>query len=259
MGKPAPQWKIVMLSPHCDDIALSLGAFLLAQCGNADVQIITVFSFSACTVDDTIKGSAMVSAIRKAEDERFVKSLGQNVWAVWWDRKDAPLRLSIPDEAVFHSEPSCTDFDEMLRIVRKVKREYSKVDLLLAPMALGYHIDHIVVRNAALDLLAEGFPVAFYEDIPYADGYSLGKIDEYAAHLVSLAGQELDLCAIETGITIEEKVALISCYRSQMDSRTENRVRSHAIGCSVNSVVERVWASRRALCAIQNVLKGGGA
>jgi LmbE family N-acetylglucosaminyl deacetylase len=259
MGKPPPQWKVVMLSPHCDDIALSLGAFLLAQCGNADVQIITVFSFSACTADDAIEDSAMVTAIRKAEDERFVKSLGQNVGALWWDRKDAPLRLSIPDKAVFHSKPSCTEYDEILHIVRSVKREYLKSDLLLAPMALGCHIDHIVVRNAALDLLAEGFPVAFYEDIPYAADYSLSEIDEYAAHLVSLAGQELDLCAIETGITIEEKIALISCYRSQMDSRTESRVRSHAVECSVNTVVERVWASRKALCAIQNVLRGGGA
>ena len=249
-----------MLSPHCDDIALSLGGFLLAQCGKAYFQIITVFSLSACTADDTIENSAVITTIRKAEDVLFIESLGRNVGTKWMDREDAPLRLHIADEAVFSSDISYIDLSEMRHIADKVKeeKEYRNLDLLFAPMALGQHTDHTLVRNAVLELLAEGFPVAFYEDIPYAADYSLGEIDEYAAHLKKLAGQELAQCAIETGITIDEKVALLSCYRSQMDSRTESRVRSHAARCSTNSVVERVWASKKALCAIHNVLKGGG-
>ena len=247
----------VFISPHSDDIALSLGAFLWARRFALRIRIVTVFSVTSNTADDSISDSRIVTSMRKAEDARFAALLGPGVAVHWLDREDAPLRLHIPDEAVFRFDLSSEDLSEKRHLVNKVKVEYGSFDLLLAPMALGQHIDHTVVRNAALELLAEGFPVAFYEDIPYAADSSLAEIGEYAAHLVNLAGQELDLCAIETGVTIEKKVALISCYRSQMDSRTESRVRSHAARCSVNSVVERVWASKKALCAIHNSLRGG--
>lgn len=248
---------MVLLSPHSDDIALSLGASLLGWSAVSRLQIATVFSISNCTADDSVMNSPVVSIVRKAEDIAFIAFLGQETNIVWWDREDAPLRRNIPDESVFHSEPSPIDLDESLYIMDRIRMEYRYIDILFAPMAIGRHIDHIVVRNAALELLAEGFPVAFYEDLPYAADSSLVEIDEYAACLANLAGQELSLCPIETGIFIEEKVALISCYRSQMESRTESRVRSHAGRCSSNSVVERVWASKKALCTIHKLHKGG--
>jgi LmbE family N-acetylglucosaminyl deacetylase len=247
--------RILAISPHSDDVAFSLGAYLLGQCAVSHIQLVTVFSISKSTTDEIIKDSAVISEIRKAEDSRFVESLGQAMRVVWLDREDAPLRLHIPDEAVFNFEPPYIDLSEVWYVLNKVKVEYGSFDLLLAPMALGCHIDHVIVRNTALKLLEEGLPVVFYEDLPYAADFSLAEIDEHAEQLGSLAGKKLELFTIETGMTIGKKIALLSCYRSQMDSRTESRVRSHADRFSDNSVVERVWASANSLSAIQHTLK----
>lgn len=247
---------VVLLSPHSDDIALSLGAFLHGNCKAWHIQIITVFSISESTADDSIKNPSVVSAIRKAEDGNFIESLGRNVEVVWLDRRDAPLRLNISDKEVFNSEPSILDLFEVQNIMTKVKMKYGNCDLLLAPMAIGKHIDHIVVRNAAIGLLKQDFPVAFYEDLPYAADSSLAKLDEYSRLLGSMTEQQLEMFAIETGVTIEEKITLLSCYRSQMDSSIENRVRFHSNRYCQDLTVERVLASKKALPVIQHLLKG---
>ncbi len=257
-GKPTKHFNAVMLSPHSDDVALSLGAFLLARSILLNVNIITAFSISECTADDSINDSAIVSSIRKAEDVNFANSLCGHVEVSWLDRQDAPLRLHIPDEAVFSSNPFYMSRDEVQHLADKIKEECCNVDLLFAPMGLGKHIDHIVVRNAALELLKDGFPLVFYEDIPYAADLSLMDIDKNAKQLEYLTGQSLELFPIKTDVTIEKKLALLSCYRSQMDSRTESRVRLHASRTTGNSVVERVWVSKSSLPGMKLIIEGIG-
>ncbi len=248
-------FNVVMLSPHSDDIALSLGAFLRRRDSALYVRIVTVFSVTNNTADDLISSPYIVTSMRKGEDASFGVAVGPGVALSWLDREDAPLRLQIHDEAVFSFDLSYLDLNEVRHVVDKVKVEYGSCDLLFAPMALGQHIDHLVVRNAALELLSEGFAVVFYEDIPYAADFSLSEIDEHVVQLGALAGQGLELCIIETGVAIEEKIALLSCYRSQMDSRTESRVRSYAERCGGNSVVERVWVPKLSLPKLQCILK----
>ena len=255
-GKPTKHFNVAMLSPHSDDVALSLGAFLLGRCSALNIDIITAFSISECTADDSINDSAIVSSIRKAEDVIFANSLCGHVKVSWLDMQDAPLRLHITDEAVFNSKPSYMSWDEVQYLKAKMKKECCNFDLLFAPMGLGKHIDHIVVRNAALELLKDGFPLIFYEDIPYAADLSLTDIDENAKQLECLSGQSLELFPIETDVTIEKKLGLLSCYRSQMDSRTESRVRLHANRTTGNSVVERVWASKNSLPGMKLIIEG---
>lgn len=249
----------VLLSPHSDDIALSLGAFLRGRDFALCVRIVTVFSVSNNTVDNSISDSHVVTSMRKGEDARLGAALGSGVSVSWLDRKDAPLRLHIPDKAVFSCALSHEDLSQVRHIVEEMKAENDRVDLFFAPMGLGRHIDHLVVRNAALELLSDGFAVVFYEDLPYAADSSLAEIAGCASRLGALAGQELEVVAIETGVTIEEKVDLLLCYRSQIDSRTESRVRAHAERCGGNSVVERVWVPRLSLPALLGVLKGSEA
>lgn len=254
--KQTEHFNAVMLSPHSDDVALSLGAFLLARPILLNIIIITAFSISECTADDSINDSAIVSSIRKAEDVNFANSLCGHVEVRWLDRQDAPLRLNILDESVFSSNFLYISLDEEKYLTDKIKNECCKIDLLFAPMGLGKHIDHIVVRNAALELLKYGFPLVFYEDIPYAADISLADIDENAKQLEYLTGQSLELFPLKTDVTIEKKISLLSCYRSQMDFRTESRVRLHANRTNCNSVVERVWVSKNSLPGIKLIIKG---
>jgi len=256
-GKLPQNKKAVFLSPHSDDVALSLGAFLMWKPSDVHIHIVTVFSISECTADNSITNSAIVSSIRKLEDEELIKSLSGDVKGRWLDRQDAPLRLHISDETVFHSKFTKLDMKEVQHLVSTIKVEYDGFDLIFAPIGLGTHIDHLVVRNAALELLRDGFPIVFYEDIPYAADLSLKEITEHIKELESLSGQQLDYYCIKTGISVEEKVSLLSCYRSQIDSRTESRVRSHANRIDSKTVVERVWASPNSLPSIKYILKGG--
>lgn len=246
--------RILALSPHSDDVALSLGAYLLDKCAASYIRLVTVFSISKSTTDDRIQNTAAVTSIRKAEDVAFVNALSSAAEVKWLDRKDAPLRLCIPDEAVFACDLSDADRGEIQHIVSIVKEGCGDFDLTLAPMGLGGHIDHVIVRNAALELLKEGASIVFYEDIPYAADLSLTKIGECAKQLASISGQKMDLFSIKTSVTLEKKIALLSCYHSQMDPRTESRIISHSGRLSELSIVERVWASPNVFTATQHLL-----
>jgi len=257
-GKELPSF-VVLVSPHSDDVALSLGAALLGSTKSECMHIVTVFSISKNTAADLIKDVKIVTAIRMDEDRSFFLELGRDVRAVWLGREDAPLRLGLPDESVFSCCRTDADLCETRHIVNRLRAEYSAGSLLLAPMGLGNHIDHLIVRDAALALLREGFSVGFYEDLPYAADVSENNVLEYSVQLGLLAGEELMLSAIETDIAIQEKIDLLSCYRSQMDSRTADRVRTHTERSGKGSVVERVWGPRRTVMALARCFRGARA
>ena len=53
-----------------------------------------------------------------------------------------------------------------------------KPDMILAPMAIGAHIDHVFVRNAVISIANKiNSQIYFYEDYPYADNERFFYID----------------------------------------------------------------------------------
>src|SRR5258707_10033519 len=178
-----PHLKILILSPHRDDAAFSLSiAITNWLTARHIVTILNVFTRSryapysdAAFVHENDQLS-YVSAMRLREDEHFLrrltetipKGLKNNLHMVDLKLKDAPIRLRIPLEELSDTQVNPADLAiEKIRKALAQQSEAGAMEALVLPAALGQHVDHLTVREAALPF-ATTTPSAFYEDLPYA-------------------------------------------------------------------------------------------
>lgn len=75
--------KIVVLSPHSDDAALSVGGFIRKYKEKTNISIITVFNISYWAPNISRYGNNIsineIPKIRPSEDKEYGKMLGVNV------------------------------------------------------------------------------------------------------------------------------------------------------------------------------------
>lgn len=167
---------VLVLSPHRDDAAFSCG-LLLAKLVSASIPLRIA---NVCTVSDyapyanlanSVDLTADITRLRAAEDFMFAMQLQhdfnsehQQVELLDLGWKDAPLRHTIATEDVLGA--GMVPPDEVARLVA-VFRSLAPARVVLAPLALGGHMDHRLVRLAAIDAWS-GSDLVFYEDLPYA-------------------------------------------------------------------------------------------
>ena len=160
--------RVVAVSPHLDDAAFSVGGTLarLADAGH-EVTVITCFTRSvpgptgfalACQTDKGLGPEVDYLALRRAEDRAAMAVLGAQ--PVHLDLPEAPHRgyAGAPDLfAGVHPD------DEVWREVAALLADVP-ADLLLAPQALGAHVDHLQVQRAVAGLQRAR---AWWRDSPY--------------------------------------------------------------------------------------------
>ncbi|MGH3978534.1 MAG: PIG-L deacetylase family protein [Pseudonocardiaceae bacterium] len=180
--------RVLAVSPHLDDAALSAGATLadLAAQG-ADVEVCTLFAgtppepVSAVARDFHARcglpADTSAVALRIDEDRAAMDELGARAQHRWF--LDAVYRrapdgrwLCGHDRAMFDDLP--LDQDGLLGdLSREVGRILATVDpdLVLTCAAIGNHIDHRLTSAAVLDAVKDtGVPTLLWEDLPYAAG-----------------------------------------------------------------------------------------
>lgn len=160
---------VVVLSPHLDDAALSLGAWISGQArAGARVEVWTVYT--AGPAPDTLPARLRPFgdyATRIAEDVRAVGRLGAaprhlDVWERIW--RDPPLR-SLRD--AFRSPQDPAAFTERARVAAIAAAALDTGAQVCAPLGIGNHVDHVELALGALDAALErdaGRRIAFYED-----------------------------------------------------------------------------------------------
>jgi LmbE family N-acetylglucosaminyl deacetylase len=221
--------KIVVVSPHRDDAAFSLGLTVgtWLQQGHA-VEIVDVFTrteyapfFDADSLHQNDRMS-FVSAVRKREDEAWVKmyvgQLGRGKLSLTdLNLKDAPLRLHCSLDEVLTREPDLTE-----KVTHKIKHalEQSRADAIVLPLGVGNHVDHMTARTACLPTDAQAFSLAFYEDLPYAA--RAPQTIEAAVQATSLAAavplsEAFVSEPTDVDVAVKRKFKLALCYDSQMD------------------------------------------
>ncbi len=160
---------VVVLSPHLDDAALSLGAWITGQArAGARVEVWTVYT--AGPPPDTLPERLRPFgdyATRIAEDVRAVGRLGAtprhlDVWERIW--RDPPLR-SLRDAFRTPQDPAAfTERDRAATITAAALDTGAQV---CAPLGIGNHVDHVELALGALDTALQRDArqqVAFYED-----------------------------------------------------------------------------------------------
>jgi LmbE family N-acetylglucosaminyl deacetylase len=229
----------VFLSPHSDDLALSLGGFALAEANQVDILALNIFSRSNHIVAEPMpQDPENVTRVRKAEEISYMDSIGARV--EFLDFNEAPLRG--------------TDSDAAARSVKKrveqailgFLRRNEDLDALCFPLGIGGNLDHLMVREIvsqlAPTLQAEGMELYAYEDLPYAAVHE----PEWQHVLEQIRGNGFSLSLIATDITqvLDEKCRRLELYRSQMASEYADPIRRYALarhGGSHQQAHEALW------------------
>jgi glycosyltransferase involved in cell wall biosynthesis/LmbE family N-acetylglucosaminyl deacetylase/SAM-dependent methyltransferase len=239
----------VFFSPHLDDAVLSCGGAidsLVAE--KKDVRVITIFAGE----DDNPKsafvrhlqrkwgGRADVAQLRRQEDERALQSLGvTNIEQ--WNYAEAVYRSKPDGEARCGTYEDLRTFESDDQQLAKTLTErilamnfVSPKAVLYFPLALGQHIDHRILFDVGCELVAQGQPVRFYEDFPYAEKYDA---EPY----------ELNWMPRTVSIKVSKKAEAAFAYTTQLPglggSRSNLEKRLRAVGARVksNGMTERYW------------------
>jgi LmbE family N-acetylglucosaminyl deacetylase len=214
----------IYLSPHLDDAALSCGGLIWQQTQSGkDVQVWTVcagefppgpLSVFAQVLHKRweISDDSVVTE-RRREDLLALKLLGAS-----------GQHLSIPD-AIYRRHPKTNEVlystweeiqagiapgEERLidRVVIDLANLLPKEAILVAPLTLGNHVDHLVTRVAAEQLRR---PIRYYLDFPYTREFA-----EVIMELMPAGFEQVIYPISEKGLTAWQEG--IAAYSSQLSS-----------------------------------------
>ncbi len=185
---------LIVLSPHLDDAALSCGALMVHAVQHTSVTVATLFTEGGeppYTLSGRrylhLMGARSAQALyqqRRSEDNAAWKPFGiRCVHAGLTDalfRRHArsgtwPLRARLLPELahiyptyrmhVTAGDIATADAGTLRDVCNVIQRLVgSGPSVLLAPLGVGSHVDHVLVRSAAE---CSGSPVVYYSDVPY--------------------------------------------------------------------------------------------
>lgn len=167
--------RALALSPHLDDAAFSCGGTLalLARQG-WQVTVCTAFTRSvprpggfalACQLDKGLGAEVDYMALRRAEDAAACAALRAR--PLWLDFAEAPHRGYGCAAALFAPPREEDGIVAPLAWALRAVLDPAP-DLLLAPQAVGGHVDHVQLVRALREVLPAGQPVLWWVDFPYS-------------------------------------------------------------------------------------------
>jgi LmbE family N-acetylglucosaminyl deacetylase len=176
---------LLVVSPHLDDAVLSAGGLIAAAASlGHPVVVATVFAgsptapvtsqFGRSLLEAWGLGEADPMAGRRAEDLRATAELGAR--AVHLPLLDALFRR---DSSGAHLYEDVTDVfsgfpargDPAIESARTALDEIVgdvQPALVIGPMGIGGHVDHVLVRDVVAALRPQKSHLLSYEDLPYA-------------------------------------------------------------------------------------------
>ncbi|MEX0768323.1 MAG: hypothetical protein WD029_07620 [Microthrixaceae bacterium] len=235
---------VTVVSPHFDDLPLSLGQSLrsgaLSKC---QVRERVVFGRSSWTewMRPAPERAPGVSMWRRAEEVAASVMFGFDWTAANYEEallrngpRSAPDMLNSSTDV--SSDPLIDEISDWLRAVLRVGQRPNKPPpaLLLVAAGLGGHVDHRLLAHAAAKLLGEvDTPIGFYEDRPYVTYLSATQI---ADQLQSL-GFQAESVDVSQLVQASTQAATRLCYPSQMKPFFKEAMDLDR----ANGACERVW------------------
>ncbi len=253
------QQKIInfYLSPHFDDVVFSCGGLIYEQIRQGqDALVVTIFGGTpdysrigsfARAIHKKWKSQDPVS-LRRVEDMKAVETLGAKLLqldfldCIYRQNKDnAPLYNDYESmKGIMH--PNDNNLVELIydRIVGVIQQYKHKEFQVFAPLGVGNHVDHQIVKIVGLRLLSKGYNVFFYEEIPYCLWYPEGLQDV-------IAKNENEWSSKIFSIDIKAKLNSIKPYNSQFAGlggsfrSVGKRFKKYAAMVGKGKFAERVW------------------
>jgi LmbE family N-acetylglucosaminyl deacetylase len=192
------------------------------------------------------RGREEVTEIRSAEDAAFCAKIGAAYFPL--GLPEPPLRGYKKFKSIF--DPAADPrreplYPELRARLAGAAAGRPGLAMVLAPLGLGTHIDHLMLREAAVEVGRErDLPIAFYEDLPYACDLTPEAIRSHAlAFDAGLEPRDFDLAGV-----IEAKVDLIRLYASQELPHFVRSVLDHGrrLADPGTGWMERLWLDPKA-------------
>lgn len=245
--------RLTVLSPHRDDAAFSL-ALALKRWSMAGVQISVLNFFTSSAYAPFAFDCADVSGLRAREDRRSLKTIDPRIRLLSWSLLDAPLRLPIDFGSLTNPDAFALLPAELLALSRRLRPVF-KHSLILAPLALGDHIDHRTVHQAVIDASrgrAMSSSLAFYEDLPYASWSDETLILQRVGIAEAQLGFPLSP-SLQRSRNWRFKRHAAMRYRSQVDDSMANIIARYG---EKYKNAERIWVPRHS-ARWRALLRGG--
>jgi LmbE family N-acetylglucosaminyl deacetylase len=233
---PAPPGKrrrVMVIEPHMDDAALSVGGLMLQRRADCEFLIVTMATQSVASsyraLDREFFDIKTVSGIRKAESEIVARLLwGRHIplglveatlryhpqnWTLDWFRRH--------QHAIYMYLEHSAGRDELEQWTSTIATAIADLqpEEIWMPLGVGMHVDHQLTRHACLNImranpkLVEQCVCRFFQDVPYAG--------DYRAHTAALvkalggAGARLEEERVDITTVMPEKLHLVSIFASQ--------------------------------------------
>jgi len=250
--------RILVVEPHCDDAALSIGATMWKMRHEVEFHLLTMASRSNYTSAFQLHRDrfdrAEITAIRKAEGELFAMHLGGEYHCA--GLSEATLRYNDSDwdldfftahevsTAISNNRRAPTAvLEAWTERLRHFLTENPSFDEIWIPLGVGTHSDHDLARNATLRSLAEARLkkiIRVYEDVPYGSDFP-----EHKSRLLSsleAAGAILSPWSQDVSREFSTKLALLGIFASQFKVRAvQDGVARSARSSAPSGQVEHLW------------------
>lgn len=249
-----PESGFLLVSPHSDDIAYSLGGSMRSRWWRArtDRTILTVFSRSQhapylAADPESAAGEAEITRVRRAEDRAYAASLGARWVAAPFGEA---MTRGYPDIASLYAVEEPEDDPLYARLERELVPWLlgGTHRFVMVPVGIGGHIEHRIAARLALRASATAsavggreIHVVFYEDQPYASDFDDAALERILDREIGPARRGL---LTPIGESFDAKIEDLRGYRSQF--RLED------------AAPLRLYAAQRTPAREQVTVLGGG-
>jgi LmbE family N-acetylglucosaminyl deacetylase len=233
-----PSPKVLVLSPHPDDAAYSIGGLIQQSTFTFQIHLLTVFGRSNYLRKSKFERDwHLVTRVRKREDFAFAARIGAEL--TYLNSPEVSLRVgSSLDQIFIHNGNTAISVPRELKSkVRKVV-DLVKPIAFFCPLGFGGHRDHLITRKlAATEAASRNIPLFYYEDLPYVGASTEREVLKFVNSVAQ------DLRARLAPINIESKLNNLTLYRSQIGSEEMATVARYANRVGGLQAAERVWSA----------------
>jgi LmbE family N-acetylglucosaminyl deacetylase len=229
---------VSILSPHRDDAAFSLALFI-TRCSqlNTRIRVVNFFTLSAYGPHAACDGMQCVSYMRAREDRKALTLISPSIEIVDGNFLDAPIRLNIPASAVCRAGTHSLLTTALIETVASEIKTLTRGSLVLAPLGLGNHVDHLAARAAAVRSVPPQ-RLAFYEDLPYATSTPANDLADRVKQTGHESGCRLKPVLLRAPCAVWRKRRIVARYESQI---TRDEATSIARWAAQYGGGERIW------------------
>jgi len=233
---PPPSGKrrrVMVIEPHMDDAALSVGGLMLQRRAECEFLLVTVATQSVATsyrgIDRDFFDVQTISNLRKAESEIVARLVwGRHIplglveatlryypqkWTLDWFQRHEQAVWEYLEHAAGRGE-----LELWTAAIAKAIEDFEP-DEIWMPLGIGMHVDHQLTRHACLKILrtnpklVEQRVCRFFQDVPYA-----AKVPGHTAALLETlrgAGVKLEEERVNVADVKQEKLRMLAVYLSQ--------------------------------------------